>query len=176
MRIRTRDILVATSLLVIISMALAACGGTASEPTEAPAEEEHMEEHAEDEHVDEHAEDEHMDEHDMEGMHDVPEDAAAVPNPIESDEVSEAAGAQVFAVNCATCHGDSGEGDGPAAAGLDPAPSNLHEDHVQGLTDGALFYIITNGVADTAMPAWGESLSETDRWNVVNFLRTFQDG
>lgn len=166
---RTRETALILGSLLIFSLILAACGGAAAEPTATPEPiaDEHM-----DEHMDEHA----MDEHDMEAMHGIPEDAAAVPNPVAADEVSVSAGSQLFAANCATCHGENGMGDGPAAAGLDPKPANLHEDHVQALTDGALFYIVSNGVEGTAMPAWGESLGESDLWNVVNFMRTFGEG
>jgi mono/diheme cytochrome c family protein len=159
-----------TGLLVVLSLLLAACGG--SEATEAPptevAEEEHM-----DEHVDE-DENGHEPEDHMAGAHDVPEDAAAVPNPFSGDDESTAAGADLYATSCAVCHGDTGEGDGPGATGMDPAPADLHEGHVQGLTDGALFYIISHGKPDTPMPAWEDVLDEDERWHVVNFLRTFQ--
>ncbi len=144
---------------------------------------EHMEgdEHSE---GDEHMEDEHMegedddhghgpDEH-MAGAHDVPEEAAEVPNPIAFSDESVAAGAEIYTANCAACHGDEGEGDGPAAVALEKPPADLHEDHVQDLSDGALFYIITHGRAETPMPAWEEVLDEDQRWNVVNFLRTFE--
>lgn len=127
--------------------------------------------------MDEHS-DEDMDEHsdmDMEEMeHNVPEEAASVVNPIEATDESIAAGADVFATNCATCHGDNGEGDGPAGVALDPPPANLHQVHVQENSDGALFHIISNGVEGTGMPAWEDALSEDDRWNVINFIRTLE--
>ena len=37
----------------------------------------------------------------------------------------EVSGRALFAENCAVCHGDSGRGDGPAAAGLTPPPIDL---------------------------------------------------
>ena len=104
----------------------------------------------------------------------MPEEASEVPNPIEADAASVEAGSVVFVTNCATCHGETGEGDGPAAEGLEKKPADLHESHVQELSDGALFYIVTHGVPDTPMVAWENVLSEEERWHVVNFLRTFR--
>ena len=124
------------------------------------------------EHEDEH-EDEHENEHTAGAAHSVPEEASEVPNPIEADAASVEAGSVIFATNCATCHGENGEGDGPAAEGLEKKPADLRESHVQELSDGALFYIITHGIPDTPMVAWENGLTEEDRWQVVNFLRTF---
>jgi cytochrome c553 len=169
-----KKILIILSVFVIAILLTTACGGASQFPQEtevASAEEdEHMDEH---EHMNE---DEHMDEGEhMEDDHGVPEEAAEVPNPVEASEDSVAQGANLYATNCAVCHGEDGEGDGPTAETLDPKPANLHEDHVQGLTDGALFHIITHGRSDTGMPAWENQLSEEERWHVVNFLRTFQE-
>ncbi|MBP7962878.1 MAG: cytochrome c [Caldilineaceae bacterium] len=114
----------------------------------------------------------------MDGMmmdHGVPEEAEAVANPIPATEASIAAGAALFQTNCAACHGESGAGDGPAAAALDPKPANLGADHVQANSDGALFYIITHGRTGTAMPPWESVLTEDQRWEVVNFVRTVKE-
>lgn len=117
---------------------------------------------------DAHSPDDHM-----AGAHGVPDEAAAVPNPVEATDASVAAGSELYAANCAVCHGETGAGDGLAAANLDPKPANLSADHVQELSDGALFYIITHGRPNTPMPAWEGVLTEEQRWQVVNFLRTF---
>ncbi len=114
----------------------------------------------------------------MDGMimdHGVPEEAEAVANPVPATEASIAAGAAIFQTNCAACHGESGAGDGPAAAALDPKPANLGADHVQANSDGALFYIITHGRTGTAMPPWESILTEQQRWEVVNFVRTVKE-
>ncbi len=149
---------------------VAAC---APSPPEAPAAEAEHNDEAEhdDSGGDAHAPDDHM-----AGAHDVPEDAAAVPNPVEANDESMAAGEQLYATSCAVCHGETGLGDGPGAAGLEKPPANLNEGHVQGLTDGALFYIISHGKPDTPMPAWENILDEEQRWQVVNYLRTFNEG
>lgn len=151
------------------------------QPSDAPQAD--IEHEADDAHGEaEHAADEAAHEHGhgpgehLAGHHDVPEEAAAVENPVSVSDKSVAAGEKIYAENCAVCHGENGKGDGPAAASLDKQPANLHEGHVQGLSDGALFWIISHGRPDTPMPPWDNVLSETERWQVVNFLRTFSEG
>lgn len=114
----------------------------------------------------------------MAGMtmdHGVPEEAEAVANPFPATDASIAAGAGVFATTCAVCHGETGHGDGPGSAALDPKPANLSADHVQANSDGALFWIITHGRTGTAMPPWESVLTEQQRWEVVNFVRTMRE-
>ena len=167
MRPNPRNLIVIVAGLATLSILVSACASGSEEPTAQvvePSEGEHEEE------GEEHEPEEHM-----EGEHEVPDEAAAVPNPLADDVGSLASGAVLYAANCAVCHGETGEGDGPAASGLVMAPSDLHEGHVQGLSDGALFYIISHGKPETPMPAWENILEENDRWQVVNFLRTFQE-
>ncbi len=95
----------------------------------------------------------------------------AQPNPVAPTQASLARGEGVYRVECQACHGVSGAGDGPAAAKLDPRPADLRV-HVTAHTDGELFYWISEGFVGTAMPAFKDRLSEEDRWNVLNFLRT----
>jgi cytochrome c553 len=105
--------------------------------------------------------------------HTVPEEARDLVNPVSSTESSLARGQELYTENCASCHGPEGRGDGHMAMMLYPRPSNLHEAHVQGNSDGILFYIISNGEEGTAMPAFTQ-ISEEDRWHIVNYLRTFE--
>ncbi|HXG16682.1 MAG TPA: cytochrome c [Calidithermus sp.] len=75
-------------------------------------------------------------------------------------------------VNCASCHGPGGKGDGPAAAALPPPkPADWTSARVQSQTDGELFWKITNGRG--AMPPW-KHLPEKDRWEIVNYIRTLK--
>lgn len=98
----------------------------------------------------------------------------AAQNPFPGDPDSIARGEALFAANCAQCHGADGRGDGPAAVGLDPPPAPLTV-HVPLHGDGDLFQFISDGIAGTAMPAWADRLSETERWDLVNFLRSRWD-
>ncbi|MBI3960627.1 MAG: cytochrome c [Chloroflexi bacterium] len=106
--------------------------------------------------------------------HGVPAEAMAVENPVTVTAESIAAGAATYTQYCAVCHGNEGKGDGPGAAALNPKPADFSAEHVQVLSDGGLFWFISNGVPDSAMPPWGGILSEEQRWEVVNFLRTFK--
>jgi mono/diheme cytochrome c family protein len=83
----------------------------------------------------------------------------------------------VYEANCVVCHGETGRGDGPAAAGLRPQPADFRVHLAAGHTDGQLFDWITNGVAGTSMPAFRDQLTEEERWHVLNFIRlTFGPG
>ena len=86
-----------------------------------------------------------------------------------------ATGRAVFRENCIACHGERGRGNGPASVGLDPPPADLVL-HVPQHTDGELFYMISRGMPNSAMPAWRSLLSERQRWEVVHYLRVLAAG
>jgi mono/diheme cytochrome c family protein len=92
-------------------------------------------------------------------------------NPIEADEESIARGGELYAIHCQMCHGQTAEGNGPIAPFLANKPANLTSPIVQSKSDGSIFLTITNGV-DGKMPPLNENLLVTDRWDVVNFIRT----
>ncbi len=76
-----------------------------------------------------------------------------------------ARGAQVYQQNCASCHGLTGSGDGPAGLGLVPPPSALRDGARLAAVSPLDFYRrITIGVSGTAMPAFETRLSNADRW------------
>lgn len=92
-------------------------------------------------------------------------------NPIKPTDASIAAGAALFQQNCIVCHGPEGRGDGPQAAQLDPRPVDIRQ-HLPLHTDRQFFAFIERGVPGTAMPAWGDQLSEEDIWNLINYMRS----
>ena len=85
-----------------------------------------------------------------------------------------AAGESLFAQNCASCHGPEGHGDGPAGANLQPPPADLTAGHVYAHSDGDLFWWITHGIGE-AMPAFGDRLDATARWNLIDFIHANAD-
>src|SRR5262249_53892604 len=91
-------------------------------------------------------------------------------NPVTVNVSSLAAGHKIYLQRCAGCPGKTGKGDGPDAADLGIHPAKLSDAAVQGQTDGALFWKIT--VGKKPMPNYRTRLSPTDRWNVINYLRT----
>jgi mono/diheme cytochrome c family protein len=102
-----------------------------------------------------------------------PVDVSNIRNPTPPDERSLATGQAIYRGRCAVCHGDEGRGDGPASASLNPPPADLRVHMAAGHTDGQLFYWVSYGFPNTAMPAWQSTLSEDERWDVINFIRTF---
>lgn len=87
-----------------------------------------------------------------------------------------AKGEEKFNQICASCHGPTGHGDGPAAAALDPKPRNLSDPkYVSTLSDEQIFKTVKEGGAvvgkSPLMPAWGSVLSDNDIWNVIAYLR-----
>jgi putative copper export protein/mono/diheme cytochrome c family protein len=85
-----------------------------------------------------------------------------------------AGGEALFAQNCTSCHGPDGHGDGPAAKDLQPPPADLTANHIYAHSDGDLFWWITEGIG-AAMPAFGERLDPTGRWNLVDFIHANAD-
>jgi mono/diheme cytochrome c family protein len=92
-------------------------------------------------------------------------------NPVEVDEASIARGSELYAIHCAMCHGATAGGNGPVAAFLANKPANLTTPVVQAKSDGSIFLTITNGV-DGKMPPLNENLLVSERWDLVNFIRT----
>lgn len=93
----------------------------------------------------------------------VPAKAAARQNPMESDPEAVAAGAKLFELRCAECHGANADGGkkGPS----------LRAAQVQQATPGAIFWLMTNGVVRKGMPVWSR-LPEPQRWQLVSYIKS----
>ncbi len=103
-----------------------------------------------------------------------PAEAKNVKNPRadkKNDKPAMAAAKKLVETNCVTCHGPNGKGDGVAAAALPTKPADWTSPKIAKETDGELFWKIANGRGP--MPPW-KHLSETERWDLVNYVRTLQ--
>lgn len=88
---------------------------------------------------------------------------------------SMARGRDLYAAECASCHGSLGRGDGVAAAGLTPPPADLaaHAE-LAGASPLDFYRRISIGVAGTAMPAFESRLSTADRWALALYASTLR--
>ena len=84
-----------------------------------------------------------------------------------------ARGAALFAQNCATCHGEAGDGHGPDAAKLDNPPVAFTDaDRARQRSVFALYQVITQGLDGTAMPSF-DGLPTEDRWALAFYAGHF---
>ena len=103
-----------------------------------------------------------------------PVDARAVKNPLKKAPNVVAAGTESFRENCQVCHGIHGEGNGPTAKTLTIKPANFTDAKLMSKeTDGSLFWKMSKGRG--AMPAWEDQLSETERWQLVVYIRSLAE-
>jgi cbb3-type cytochrome c oxidase subunit III len=98
-------------------------------------------------------------------------EAAKLKNPVEKTPESAAAGRKVYQRLCVRCHGAEGKGDGGAAGAV--PPSDFTDDvWDHGSSDGEIFTVIHDGTS-ADMEGYAQRISDTDIWNVVNYIRTF---
>ncbi|MDX8338379.1 cytochrome c [Draconibacterium sp. IB214405] len=98
----------------------------------------------------------------------VPEDQKNVQNPSEYNLANVKKGKDLYLQNCKSCHGDPGKGNGLP---LVPPPPDIASDIMQAQTEGEMFYKITHGRG--GMPQFETTLSEDDRWRLVNYIRNY---
>jgi len=98
-------------------------------------------------------------------------EAAKIKNPVAATPESAAAGKRIYQRLCIRCHGPAGKGDGEAAVGAEPADLTSGK-WTFGSTDGEIYASIREGTSKD-MEGYAERISETDTWNVVNYVRSF---
>ncbi len=103
----------------------------------------------------------------------VPADYANLTNPFAGQADAVSAGKALFATNCASCHGETGLGDGPAAAALDPKPANLEKTAAEA-EPAYLYWILHEGGAaaglSSSMVSYNGILTEDQMWQIVTYL------
>jgi mono/diheme cytochrome c family protein len=94
-------------------------------------------------------------------------------NPVPASEEVLAEARIHFADHCANCHGNDGSGSTLIGQNFHPRTPDLKKIETQSFSDGELFYMISNGIRFTGMPAWGKGRPEPDldSWKLVHFIR-----
>jgi mono/diheme cytochrome c family protein len=100
--------------------------------------------------------------------------AKRLKNPVPPTADAIAAGKLAYGEHCRNCHGEKGDGRGEKAAELSVAPGDFTDAAaMRRRTDGELFWQITRG--RLPMPAFADKLSDHERWQLVDYIRTFAD-
>ena len=128
----------------------------------------------------------HDHKHDDDAAHDQPHVHAPVPPEYKTAHLPAAAwtserliarGKQIYASVCAVCHGEQGDGKGPAAADLPLKPPSFQDVRmVNEMAGNYWFWRVSEGglvepfkSMGSVMPAWKEQLSVEDRWAVIAY-------
>jgi mono/diheme cytochrome c family protein len=93
-----------------------------------------------------------------------------IPLPVSNELVQR--GRVVYTVNCAVCHGATGQGNGITSKyGLNGI-ANYHQDKYRIMADGQIFNTISHGY--NTMMAYGDKVTVKDRWAVISYIRALQ--
>ena len=89
--------------------------------------------------------------------------------PKQAPDMAEAA--SLYQAQCAACHGQTGQGDGPAGAAMEPAPTDFTEvARYNGRSLLGLYTTVTQGVEGTGMAAYEGQLSDKQRWELAFYV------
>jgi mono/diheme cytochrome c family protein len=102
----------------------------------------------------------------------VPNSAKEKKNLYAPDNSSIARGMKSYKSECMSCHGKEGKGNGTNAMKINKIVADLTSDYVQNQTDGELFWKISEG--RSPMPLAKKTLTDDQRWDVINYIRTFK--
>lgn len=106
----------------------------------------------------------------------LPDDADKTRNPVPTSAESIEKGKQLYLDskkgNCVFCHGETGAGNEANFPRLRRKPADISsKERMSTLTDGEVFWKISKGI-NMIMPAGEKRMTEEERWNVVNYVRT----
>ncbi len=105
----------------------------------------------------------------------IPAEYTDIRMPARNPEITAEKGRELYTVQCALCHGNTGDGNGDFGRTQYPKAANLHEQRVRTKTDGQLFWIIAHGINLSGMPAFGTQYgggnSDNEIWSLIKFMR-----
>ncbi len=97
--------------------------------------------------------------------------APAVTNPLANEPDALTVGLAHYKENCLACHGAPGVERAEFAQGLNPRPPDLRDRATLSASDGELFWVVSNGIGMTGMPAFSPTHDEQEIWKIIAFVR-----
>ena len=111
------------------------------------------------------------------GKQHAPAAAKMLRNPFaQPTDADIANGKALYEQNCAKCHAKDGKSQTQAAQMMKAKPADLTAHHMHMLTDGELYWVTTNGILKSGMPAMKTKMSERERWQTVVYMRSLMGG
>ncbi|MEZ5285680.1 MAG: di-heme enzyme [Vicinamibacterales bacterium] len=103
-------------------------------------------------------------------VHHAPAQSRMLVSPLELTAADLESGEAAFRSACVRCHGADGTG-GPAPSAGRPAPANLTNPEYRAHADGELYWVVTEGIPESGMPGFTQTLDERTRWQLVAYVR-----
>jgi len=100
-----------------------------------------------------------------------PASAKKLKNPLTAGEETINAGKQLFNNHCAICHGEDGKSKTDVAASMKKKPTDLTAKEMRGITDGEIYWVLTNGVAKNGMPGFKTKANDKERWQMTVYVK-----
>lgn len=94
-------------------------------------------------------------------------------NPLPKTVSTLEAGRKIYLAECIVCHGRTGRGEGESGFGLRTPPGDLTDEFNRLQRDGALYWKIEQGIGQ--MPSYAAKTNETQRWQLVLYIRKLQE-
>jgi mono/diheme cytochrome c family protein len=106
-----------------------------------------------------------------EGHRHAPESARKLKNPLTPTKENIEAGQALFNRHCASCHGEDGKAKTDIAAGMKVKPTDLTGQTMHVITDGEIYWVVTNGIKKSGMPALNAKTNPNERWQMALYVK-----
>jgi len=108
--------------------------------------------------------------------HHAPASAKKLKNPLTVTEADIKRGGELYDEHCASCHGTNGQAKTEVAAGMKVKPTDLTGKVITDLTEGEIYWVITNGIKASGMPVYKVKLNDRARWQITLYIQRFPPG